>query len=97
MDAKEKHKFDVALINSHIVYWYIDDLENDGYNKRIEECLNWKTSNKELKKQVKYVLEVKKYIEKYGMSEEELRMYCFKLKRDNPRSRWRDVIRKQCK
>ena len=71
--------------------------ENDCYIKRIEERLNWKTSNKELKKQVKYVLEVKKYIEKYGMSEEELRAYCSKLKHDNPRSRWDDVIRKQRK
>ena len=95
INDKDKHKFEVALINSKIVYWYMDDLENDGYNKRIEEVLNWTNLTKELKQMVKYTRIVKEYIKKYNISETELRSYCFNLEHNNPRSRWQDLIRRR--
>ena len=43
MNDKEKKKFDVALINSNVVYWYMKNMDGsfDKYLDRINNYLEW--------------------------------------------------------
>lgn len=47
MDGKNKNKFDIALINSRIVYWYMqnDDGSFERYIDRINNYLEWLSKN----------------------------------------------------
>ena len=93
---KEKHKFDVALINSCIVYWYMRRMDGtfDSYMDRINNYLEW--MSKRPSERVKYnaMKFVKEFINKHKLTEEFLRVYCYNLKNNNPRNDWRKLIRK---
>lgn len=94
---KEKHKFDVALINSCIVYWYMRHMDGtfDSYMDRINNYLEW--MSKRPSERVKYnaMKFVKEFINKHKLTEEFLRTYCRELEHNNPRREWRNVIRTQ--
>lgn len=92
---KEKHKFDVALINSGIVHWYMRKIDDtfDSYMNRINDYLEW--IGKLPSRRVEYngMKFVKEFINKHKLTDEFLRTYCHELERDNPRREWRNVIR----
>ena len=94
---KEKHKFDIALINSCIVYWYMMNMDGtfETYISRINNYLEW--MSKRPSERVKYnsMKFVKDFINKYKLTDEFLRTYCHELKHNNPRSEWHNVIRNQ--
>ena len=94
---KEKHKFDVNLINSGIVHWYMRKMDDtfDSYMDRINNYLEW--MSKRPSERVKYnaLKFAKDFINKYKLTEEFLRSYCYELERNNPRREWRNVIRNQ--
>lgn len=93
---KEKKKFDVSLINSCIVYCYMENADGtfDSYINTINNYLEHvKSRPSEI---VKYnaLKFVKDFIIKYKLTDEFLREYCFKLEHNNPREAWRKQIRK---
>ena len=90
---KEKRKFDVALINSCIVYWYMDGTF-DSYMDRINNYLEW--MSKRPSERVKYnaMKFVKEFINKHKLTDEFLGAYCGELEHNNPRSEWCDKLRR---
>lgn len=94
---KEKHKFDIALINSCIVYWYMRHMDGtfDSYMDRINNYLEW--MSKRPSERVKYnaMKFVKEFINKHKLTDKFLRKYCHELEHNNPRREWRNVIRTQ--
>lgn len=94
MDDKNKNKFDIALINSRIVYWYMqnDDGSFEKYIDRINNHLEWLSKKPSEKVCYKAMQIVKKYIKDYQLSDEFLRDYCTYLEHNNPRSEWNKKI-----
>lgn len=94
MDDKNKKKFDIALINSRIVYWYMqnDDGSFEKYIDRINNYLEWLSKKPSEKVCYKAMKIVKKYINDYQLSDEFLRDYCTHLEHNNPRSEWNKKI-----
>lgn len=95
INDKDKKKFDIALINSKIVYWYMknDDGSFDKYMDRINNYLNWLSKRPSDKLTYNAIKKVKKFIDKYQLSDEFLREYCSKLEHNNPRQVWQDLIK----
>lgn len=93
---KDRKKFDIALINSRVVYWYMKNMDGsyDIYMDRINEYLEWMKSMPSEKVKYNAMKFVKDFILKHKLTDEFLREYCFKLKRNNPREAWRKQIRK---
>ena len=92
---KDKKKFDVALINSSMVYWYMRHMDGsyDTYMDRINlyiECLQKRPSEKTKYNALKFV---KDFIKKYNLTDEFLRTYCSKLEHNNPRETWRKNLK----
>lgn len=89
ISIKEKHKFNINLINSCIVYWYMRNMDGtfDSYMDRINNYLEW--MSKRPSERVKYnaMKFVKEFINKYKLTDEFLRMYCHELEHNNPRSK----------
>lgn len=94
MDDKNKKKFDIALINSRIVYWYMqnDDGSFEKYIDRINNHLEWLSKKPSEKVCYNAMIIVKKYINDYQLSDEFLRDYCTHLEHNNPRSEWNKKI-----
>ena len=92
-----KKKFDVALINSRVVYWYMKNSDGtfDKYMDRINDYLEWMSKRPSEKVAYNAMKVVKYFIVKYDLSDEFLRDYCYELEHNNPRSKWQDVMRQQ--
>ena len=93
---KDKKKFDVSLINSCIVYWFMKNMDGtfDSYIDRINnylECLKSMPSEKVKYNAMKFV---KDFILKHKLTDEFLRGYCYNLEHNNPRKLWNDKLRK---
>lgn len=93
---KDRKKFDVSLINSGVVYLFMENRDGtfDSYIDRINEYLeNLKSRPSE---KVKYIAMkfVKNFILKYKLTDEFLRGYCYNLEHNNPRETWRKQLRK---
>ena len=90
MTPKEKNKFDIALINSKIIYWYMknDDGTYESYMDRINNYLEWLSDFPSEKTRFNALKKVKEYIIKYNISDDFLRDYCFKLEHDNPKTKY---------
>ena len=97
MNDKDKKKFDIALINSCVVYWYMkkDDGSFDKYLDRIDDYLKWLSKRPSDKVIYNAMKVVKEFILKYKLSDEFLRNYCFTLEHDNPRVKWNQIMRQQ--
>lgn len=97
MKDKDKKKFDIALINSRVVYWYMQNSDGsfDKYLDRINDYLEWMAKRPSEKVAYKAMKVVKDFIVKYDLNDEFLRNYCHELEHNNPRSKWNDVIRQQ--
>lgn len=93
MTPKENKKFDVALINSCIVYWYLGD--DETYISRIESYEEWLPKYPSRKKEYDAMLIVKKFINKYNLTNDFLKGYCHNLEHNNPRSEWKKNILKK--
>lgn len=93
---KEKHKFDVALINSCMVHWYMRKMDDtfDSYMDRINNYLEWMGKLPSRRVQYNALKFAKDFINKYKLTDEFLRSYCSELKHNNPRSEWRDKLRR---
>ena len=92
-----KKKFDVALINSRVVYWYMKNSDGtfDKYMDRINDYLKWLSKKPSEKVAYNAMKVVKEFIVKYDLSDAFLRDYCHELEHNNPRSKWQDVMRQQ--
>ncbi len=90
-----KKKFDVALINSRVVYWYMKNMDGtyDSYMDRINNYLEWMKSKPSEKVAYNAMKVVKEFIVKYDLSDEFLREYCFNLEHNNPREKWNKLIK----
>lgn len=90
MTDKENRKFNIALINSRAVYWYMknDDGTYESYMDRINSYLEWLPNFPSRKNEFNAMKKVKDYIIKYNISDEFLREYCSKLEHDNPRTKY---------
>lgn len=90
MTDKENKKFDIALINSRIIYWYMenDDGTFETYMDRINNYLEWLSNYPSEKTRFNAMKKVKGYIIKHNISDEFLREYCSKLEHDNPRTKY---------
>lgn len=90
INPKDKRKFDIALINSCIVYWYMkkDDGTYDSYLDRIDNYLEWLSGRPSDKLQYNAMKAVKEFINRYKLTDDFLRAYCFNLEHDNPRADW---------
>ena len=90
MTDKEHKKFDIALINSRIIYWYMknDDGTYESYMDRINNYLEWLLDFPSEKTRFNALKKVKEYIIKYNISDEFLRDYCSKMEHDNPRTKF---------
>jgi len=97
MNDKDKKKFDVALINSGVVYWYMKNSDGsfDKYMDRIDNYLGWLSKRPSEKVCYNAMKVVKEFICKYKLSDDFLRKYCFDLEHDNPRAKWRQLTRQQ--
>lgn len=93
---KDKKKFDIALINSRIIYWYMknDDGTYERYLDRIDDYLEFLSKFPSEKVRYNALKAVKEFINKYNLTDDFLRMYCFKLEHDNPRETWNRQLRK---
>lgn len=93
---KEKRKFDIALINSSVVYWYMKKMDNtyDSYMDRINNYLEWLANRPSEKVKYNAFKFVKEFINKYKLSDEFLRDYCSELAHNNPREKWNKQLRK---
>ena len=92
-----KKKFDVALINSGVVYWYMKKSDGtfDKYLDRINDYLAWLSKKPSEKVAYNAMKVVKFFIVKYDLSDEFLRDYCHELEHNNPREEWRKIMRQQ--
>lgn len=97
MNDKEKKKFDIALINSRVVYWYMQNTDGsfDRYLDRIDNYLEWLSKKPSEKVCYNAMKVVKEFICKYELTDEYLRDYCFDLEHDNPRVKWNKINRQQ--
>lgn len=95
INDKDKKKFDIALINSKIVYWYMKNSDGsfEKYMDRIDNYLNWLSKRPSDKLTYNAIKKVKKFIDKYQLSDEFLREYCSKLEHNNPRQAWNNLIK----
>jgi hypothetical protein len=95
MKNKDKKKFDIALINSRVVYWYMQNLDGsfDKYLDRINDYLEWMSERPSEKVAYNAMKVVKEFICKYNLSDEFLRNYCYTLEHNNPREDWRKIMR----
>ena len=93
---KDKKKFDIALINSCIVYWYMKNMDNtyDSYMDRINDYLEWMKARPSERVKYNALKFVKDFILKYKLTDEFLREYCFKLEHNNPKEEWNKRLRK---
>lgn len=93
---KDRKKFDISLINSCIVYWYMKNMDGtfDSYIDKINDYLEWMKARPSEKVKYNAMKFVKDFILKHKLTDEFLREYCFKLERNNPREAWRKQIRK---
>ena len=92
---KDKRKFDIALINSCVVYWYMKNIDGTYklYMDKINNDLEWLAKRPSDKVKYNAMKFVKDFILKHKLTEEFLREYCSKLEYNNPRE---DYI-KSCK
>ena len=95
INDKDKKKFDIALINSRVVYWYMKNSDGsfDKYMDRINDYLEWlskKPSEKVCYNAMKFV---KEFICKHKLTDEFLREYCHTLEHNNPRVKWNNLIK----
>jgi hypothetical protein len=97
MNDKEKKKFDVALLNSKVVYWYMKNMDGsfDKYLDRINNYLEWLAKRPSEKVCYNAMKVVKDFINKYNLTDEFLRDYCFKLEHNNPRDTWNKLTRQR--
>lgn len=93
---KEKRKFDIALINSSVVYWYMKNMDNtyDSYMDRINNYLEWLVNRPSERVKYNAIKFVKEFINKHKLTDEFLRDYCSKLEHNNPRAKWNKQLRK---
>ena len=93
---KDKKKFDVALINSCVVYWYMKNMDGtyDSYMDKINDYLEWMKSRPSEKVKYNALKFVKEFINKHKLTDEFLREYCFNLEHNNPREKWNNRLRK---
>ena len=93
---KDRKKFDISLINSCIVYWYMKNMDGtfDSYIDKINDYIEWMKARPSEKVKCNAMKFVKDFILKHKLTDEFLREYCFKLERNNPREAWRKQIRK---
>lgn len=93
---KDKKKFDIALINSCIVYWYMKNMDNtyDSYMDRINDYLEWMKSKPSERVKYNALKFAKDFILKHKLTDEFLRDYCFELEHNNPREKWNKQLRK---
>ena len=97
MNDKEKKKFNVALINSGVVYWYMQNMDGsfDKYLDRIDNYLVWLAKRPSEKVCYNAMKVVKEFISKFELTDEFMREYCFVLEHDNPRVRWNKITRQR--
>lgn len=93
---KDKKKFDVALINSYVVYWYMKNMDNtyDSYMDRINNYLEWMANRPSEKVVYNAMKFVKEFINKHKLADEFLRDYCSELEHNNPRQKWNKQYRR---
>ncbi len=93
---KEKRKFDIALINSCVVYWYMKNMDGtyDTYMDRINNYLIWLAKRPSDAVQYNAMKVVKDFINKHKLTDEFLRDYCYDLEHNNPREKWNKQLRK---
>ena len=93
---KDRKKFDIALINSCVVYWYMKNMDGsyDIYMDRINNYLEWMKSRPSDRVKYNAMKFVKEFINKHKLTDEFLREYCFNLEYNNPREEWNKKIRK---
>lgn len=90
MTDKDKKKFNIALLNSKVVYWYMLNMDGtfDRYIDRINNYLEWLSKKPSEKVCYNAMKTVKEYICKYDLSDEFMRKYCFELEHNNPKEQW---------
>ena len=93
---KDKKKFDIALINSCVVYWYMKNMDGtyDSYMDRINNYLEWMKLKPSERVKYNALKLVKDFILKHKLTDEFLREYCFNLEHSNPRAKWNEQLRK---
>jgi hypothetical protein len=93
---KDKKKFDISLINSGVVYLYMENVDRtfDSYIDRINEYLENLKSRPSEKVKYNALKFVKDFILKHKLTDEFLRGYCYNLEHNNPRRTWNDKLRK---
>ena len=93
---KDRKKFDIALINSCVVYWYMKNMDGsyDIYMDRINNYLEWMKSRPSDRVKYNAMKFVKEFINKHKLTDEFLREYCFNLEYNNPREEWNKKLRK---
>lgn len=94
---KDKKKFDVALINSYVVYWYMQHMDGtyDSYMDRINNYLEWMANRPSESVAYNAIKFVKEFIKKHKLTDEFLRGYCSELEHNNPRANWNKQYRNQ--
>lgn len=97
LNTKDKKKFDIALINSGVVYWYMRNMDGsfEKYLDRINNCLEWLCKRPSEKLRYNATKTLKELITKYKLTDEFLRGYCYELEHNNPRVKWNQAIRRQ--
>jgi hypothetical protein len=97
MTDKEHKKFDIALINSKVVYRYMknDDGTYDSYMDRINNYLEWLPNYPSRKTEFNAMKKLKEYIIKHNISDEFLRDYCFELEHNNPKEKWNKLTKQR--
>lgn len=93
---KDKKKFDITLINSCVVYWYMQNMDGtyDSYMDRINNYLEWMKSRPSEKVKYNALRFVKDFILKNKLTDKFLRDYCYNLEHNNPREKWNKQLRK---
>jgi hypothetical protein len=96
ISTKDKKKFDIALINSRVVYWYMENMDGtyESYMDRINNYLEWMKSKPSEKVTYNAMKFVKDFIIKHKITDEFLREYCSDIEHNNPRARWNEQLRK---
>lgn len=93
---KDKKKFDISLINSGVVYLYMENVDRtfDSYIDKINEYLENLKSRPSEKVKYNAMKFVKDFILKHKLTDEFLREYCYNLEHNNPRREWCKQLRK---